>query len=81
MRKLKEIKLAIILACVSIMLAVDLGGFNSLDASASNAGNQPALITSGVDHSLRVQQPRSAPRKIEGDWEGTLDVGAAKSAG
>ena len=57
------------------------GAINLNNVSASKVGTQPqALTRPGVDHDygLSVQQPESSPRKIEADWEGTLDAGTAK---
>ncbi len=58
------------------------GAINLNNVPASEAGTQPpqALTRTGTDYDygLSVQQPESSPRKIEGDWEGTLDAGGAK---
>ncbi len=83
MRKLNQIRRAIIFACIGLMFGFGAGGFSNLNnVAASESGTQPpqAPTRTGVDHGygLSVQQPESSPRKIEGDWEGTLDAGAAK---
>ncbi len=83
MRKLNQIRRAIIFACIGLMFGFGAGGFSNLNnVAASESGTQPpqALTRTGVDHDygLSVQQPESSPSKIEGDWEGTLDAGAAK---
>ncbi|CAN5496037.1 hypothetical protein BH20ACI3_BH20ACI3_37360 [soil metagenome] len=51
-----------------------------ISKSALIRGNPRLRFRAGVDHDygLTVQQPESSPRKIEGDWEGTLDAGTAK---
>jgi pimeloyl-ACP methyl ester carboxylesterase len=66
MRKLNQIRRVIVFACIGLVFGFGAGGFLSLNNVAASEG------------SLSVQRPESSPRKIEGDWEGTLDVGAAK---
>lgn len=96
MRKLNQIRRAIIFACIGLMFGFGAGGFsagsparqprwcasNLNNVAASEAATQPpqALTRTGADHDygLTVQQPESSPRKIEGDWQGTLDAGTAK---
>ncbi len=96
MRKLNQIRRAIVFAGIGLMFGFGAGGFsagsparqprwgaiNLNNVPASEAGTQPpqALTTTGTDYDygLSVQQPESSARKIEGDWEGTLDAGGAK---
>ncbi|MGI8897268.1 MAG: alpha/beta fold hydrolase [Pyrinomonadaceae bacterium] len=80
MRRFNQIRRAIIFASIGLMFGFDAGGFSNLNrVAASEAGAQRphALTRTGGDHFF-IQQPESAPRKIDGDWEGTLDAGAAK---
>ena len=83
MRKFNQIRRASIFACVGLMFGFGAGGFtNRNNVAASEAGTQPsqALTRTRIDHDygLCVQQPEPSPRKIEGNWEGTLDVDVAK---
>ena len=81
MRKLNQIRRAIISACIGLMFGFGAGGFSTLNrVAASEAGvkPQPALTRTRAAYGLSSQQPQSSPRKIEGDWEGTLDAGTAK---
>ena len=80
MRKFNQIRRAIILGCIGLMFGFGAGFSDLNNVAASEAGTQPpkAMTRTGADYGLSIQQPESAPRKIEGDWEGTLDVGVAK---
>jgi len=96
MRKLNQVRRAVIVACLGLMLVFGIGGFSAESAAqqprsgainvnhvaAFEAGTPPAEIltrTGGIyDYNLSIQEPDSSPRKVEGDWEGILDVGAAK---
>jgi len=81
MRKLNQIGRAIICACFGLMLVFAAGGLGTLTkVAAPEAGVKlpPELTRIGAAHGFSLQQRESRPRKIEGDWEGTLDAGAAK---
>jgi hypothetical protein len=96
MRKLNQIRQAILFACIGLMFMFGTGGFsagsqvrqppwgagNLNNVAGAEAGTQapkPLTRTRVVyDYGLSVQQPVSSLRKIEGDWEGTLDAGVAK---
>lgn len=72
---------AVISACMGVVLGFGVGGASTLNqVAALEKGPQPSqtLTRTGTDHSSSLQQPESSPRKIEGDWDGILDVGAAK---
>ncbi|MFN2512220.1 MAG: alpha/beta fold hydrolase [Pyrinomonadaceae bacterium] len=79
MRNLNQIGRALIVACM-VLLFGWAAGLTITRVVASEAGVKPlvALTRSGADHVLGFQQSASSPRKIEGDWEGTLDAGGAK---
>lgn len=79
MRKLNQIGRALIIACLGLLFGW-AGGLTFTRVVASEAGVKPlvALTRSEADHVLSFQQPESPPRKIEGDWDGTLDAGGAK---
>jgi pimeloyl-ACP methyl ester carboxylesterase len=76
MRKLDQTRRAIVSTCIGLLLLFGAGGVSNLKVEASAAGT--SLISAKSDHGLRLQQPESSPRKIQGDWEGILDAGAAK---
>src|SRR5688572_11884513 len=81
MRNLNQIGRAIICACIGLMFGFGTAGLGTLNkVAASEAGVRlpPTLTRSRAAHGFILQQPESSPSKIEGDWEGTLDVDVAK---
>ncbi|HYJ86525.1 MAG TPA: alpha/beta hydrolase [Pyrinomonadaceae bacterium] len=80
MRRFNQIRRAILIAGIGLMFGIGGTGF-----STAAQARQPTA-GANLDHAmplvnvyyLGVQQPESPPRKIEGDWEGTLDAGAMK---
>ena len=75
MRSFKQITRAILIAGISLMFGIGAIGI-SAEAQALEL-RENLNHTNDVVYVLGVQQPES-PRKIEGDWEGTLDAGAMK---
>jgi pimeloyl-ACP methyl ester carboxylesterase len=79
MQRISQIRSTIGVACVSIVITTGMFTMDKV-AAFEKAPQSPSPTGTATKRGYRTdtQQPASSPRKIEGDWEGVLDVGAAK---
>jgi pimeloyl-ACP methyl ester carboxylesterase len=80
MRRFSQIRRTILIAGIGLACGIGASAFRMEGQarplrSGANLDNATGLLNV---YYLGVQQPESPPRKIEGDWEGTLDAGAVK---
>ncbi len=77
MRRTDQVKRAIVVAGIGLMFGAG-GPSTELQARQLRLAKLNNATTRIHYYSARTQQPESPPRKIEGDWEGTLDAGTMK---
>ncbi len=76
MRRFKKTTRAIVIAGIGLMFGIGASGI-SAEGQARQLRSGDKLNHSNAVFYVLEQQPES-PRKIEGDWEGTLDAGSMK---